>query len=268
MSRKKDLERRKPPRLRGTAALARFQGDGGSGGTQGLVPTPDTGDADKFLKGDGTWTSVSEFATPLTTRGDLIFRNSGGSDDRLALGTANQVLSSDGSDPTWSTPTMRVLATGSASGAAGIDVPLDASGYSSYTIFKLYIREGTVATDNVQMWVRLSDDGGATFEADVADYTWFDFEGGGSAATDSEIILSGGIGNAAGEGFNVELTIYNPAAAARTRIVASGMRMNTSGVAVVMCSCGSTLVSAASTDIRVLASSGNISGNWTLVGIQ
>lgn len=33
--------------------------DGSSAGTAGLVPAPTTTDIDKFLKGDGTWTSVS-----------------------------------------------------------------------------------------------------------------------------------------------------------------------------------------------------------------
>lgn len=33
--------------------------DGTSSGTSGLVPAPTTTDIDKFLKGDGTWTSVS-----------------------------------------------------------------------------------------------------------------------------------------------------------------------------------------------------------------
>lgn len=38
-----------------TAILNAFVGDSGAGGTKGLVPAPTTGDATKFLKGDGTW---------------------------------------------------------------------------------------------------------------------------------------------------------------------------------------------------------------------
>lgn len=41
-----------------TADLPAFVGDSGSGGTKGLVPAPASGDAAKFLKGDGTWTAV------------------------------------------------------------------------------------------------------------------------------------------------------------------------------------------------------------------
>lgn len=38
--------------------IANFVGDSGSGGTAGAVPAPATGDATKFLKGDGTWATV------------------------------------------------------------------------------------------------------------------------------------------------------------------------------------------------------------------
>ena len=41
-----------------TALLSAFAGDAGAGGTKGLVPAPITGDATKFLKGDGTWTAI------------------------------------------------------------------------------------------------------------------------------------------------------------------------------------------------------------------
>ena len=42
-----------------TATLINFVGDSGAGGTKGLVPAPTTGDATKYLKGDGTWATIS-----------------------------------------------------------------------------------------------------------------------------------------------------------------------------------------------------------------
>lgn len=57
-----------------TATLIDFVGDSGSGGTKGLVPAPTTGDATKFLKGDGTWDSipgggdVSKVGTPVNNQ--------------------------------------------------------------------------------------------------------------------------------------------------------------------------------------------------------
>lgn len=41
-----------------------FVGDSGSGGVRGLVPAPDSGDAGKYLKGDGTWASVAAGGMP------------------------------------------------------------------------------------------------------------------------------------------------------------------------------------------------------------
>lgn len=70
-----DYSHRTPTQV--TAALDAFVGDSGSGGTKGLVPAPTTGDATKYLKGDGTWASVSA--------GIAV----GGS---ITSGTANRVL--------------------------------------------------------------------------------------------------------------------------------------------------------------------------------
>jgi hypothetical protein len=42
-----------------TAILNPFVGDGGSGGAKGLVPAPATGDATKFLRGDGTFVAIA-----------------------------------------------------------------------------------------------------------------------------------------------------------------------------------------------------------------
>ncbi len=48
-----------------TALLVPMVGDSGSGGTKGLVPAPVTGDATKFLRGDGAWGSPA--AVPAAT---------------------------------------------------------------------------------------------------------------------------------------------------------------------------------------------------------
>lgn len=50
-----------------TATLDAMVGDSGAGGTKGLVPAPATGDATKFLKGDGTWGTPAGSGDALTT---------------------------------------------------------------------------------------------------------------------------------------------------------------------------------------------------------
>jgi len=41
-----------------TSILNNFVGDSGSGGTKGLVPAPVAGEANKFLRGNGTWATA------------------------------------------------------------------------------------------------------------------------------------------------------------------------------------------------------------------
>ena len=47
-----------------------------------------------------TWATVSQFTTPLTTRGDVLFRDASG-DQRLAKGTEGQFLKIGANDPVW-----------------------------------------------------------------------------------------------------------------------------------------------------------------------
>ena len=44
------------------------------------------------------------FADPMTTRGDIIYKDSSNTTTRLAVGTNGQVLTSDGTDISWETP--------------------------------------------------------------------------------------------------------------------------------------------------------------------
>jgi len=47
-----------------------------------------------------TWAAVSQYTTPLTTRGDILFRDASG-DQRLAKGTDGQYLKIGANDPVW-----------------------------------------------------------------------------------------------------------------------------------------------------------------------
>jgi hypothetical protein len=64
-----------------TAMLNAFVGDSGSGGTKGLVPAPAIGDSTKYLKGDGTWATVSSLPSQ--------------------TGNADKVLATDGTSTSW-----------------------------------------------------------------------------------------------------------------------------------------------------------------------
>jgi hypothetical protein len=82
------------------ARLPVFVGDSGSGGTKGAVPAPATGDATKFLKGDGTWATPASGGTP------------GGSDTQLQRNNAGAFggisgATSDGTNVTFSSGALR-----------------------------------------------------------------------------------------------------------------------------------------------------------------
>jgi len=58
--------------------------------------------ADSGAIGGWKWAATSSgFTDPMTTRGDIIFRNSSNTTTRLAAGTVGQVLTSDGTDIAW-----------------------------------------------------------------------------------------------------------------------------------------------------------------------
>ena len=60
----------------------------------------------KILTSDGTglasWTNPAGITLPWTTAGDFLYRNSSNVDDRLPVGTNEQIITSDGTVPFWS----------------------------------------------------------------------------------------------------------------------------------------------------------------------
>ena len=63
----------------------------------------DPSGTDKYLKYTSNgmeWVTVAQYTTPLTTRGDILFRDASG-DQRLAKGTAGQFLKIGANDPEW-----------------------------------------------------------------------------------------------------------------------------------------------------------------------
>lgn len=56
--------------------------------------------------------TIQMLVDPMTTRGDIIYRNSSNVTTRLGRGTVNQVLTSDGTDISWQTPASSLFSTG------------------------------------------------------------------------------------------------------------------------------------------------------------
>lgn len=72
--------------------------------------------ADSTKSGGMKWAIASSgFSDPMTTRGDIIYKNASNTTTRLPLGTNGQTLFSDGLDLVWSTPATSGDVTGPAS---------------------------------------------------------------------------------------------------------------------------------------------------------
>ena len=117
--------------------------------------------------------SASGFSDPMTTRGDIIVRASGGT-DRLALGTNGQVLTSDGTDAGWATPSgggggaLVLLEQHTASASATLDfTSCISSTYDDYLVEGLSL---VPATNAVNFTMQVSTDGGSTWASTT--YNW------------------------------------------------------------------------------------------------
>jgi hypothetical protein len=74
-------------------------------GTPGRLPLGTSGQVLTVVSGNVQWAnSPSGFADPMTTAGDMIFRNGSNVTTRLPVGTNGQVLTVVGGLPTWQTP--------------------------------------------------------------------------------------------------------------------------------------------------------------------
>lgn len=110
-----------------------------------------------LIRCDGTeWSAIAQSATsPITTRGDIIRGDSSGDPERLPLGSAGEVLRSDGSDAAWAKQTVIDTEQATTSGTA-----------FSFTGVPAWARRVTIFFDGVSLTgtddilVQIGDSGG------------------------------------------------------------------------------------------------------------
>ena len=119
-----------------------------------ITGTPSVGQSPVATSGTAaTWqTPASGFADPMTTRGDLIFRNASNVTARLARGTATQVLTSDGTDISWSTPSGG--GGWATTGATALTGAVDIQGTTTNTIKYSFPSLGTTLIDGAGLWLQ------------------------------------------------------------------------------------------------------------------
>ena len=99
----------------------------------------------------GFRTAISAQEDVITTRGDLIRGSTGAVAERLAVGSANQYLRSDGTDPSWSAIGSTDLPTATTTAQGAVELATDAE-------FQTGTSTGTVVTpSNVQNSLGFSD---------------------------------------------------------------------------------------------------------------
>lgn len=172
--------------------------------------------------------------------------------------------------------TRRLLATKTASASATLD--FTEFNNATYRRYEFELENVKPATDGASLSVRMSSDGGASYDAGASDYDYVGsgaFMGGstsGSAASATSIILNGGSlpGNAAGEfGFSGSLNLYNAASSSNwSRVVATLSFDNQAGNVVSYVAAGRRLAAQDTDALRFLFSSGNIaSGTIRMFGV-
>jgi hypothetical protein len=200
------------------------------------------------------------------------------------VGTSGQFLTSNGAGalPTFQTATpsgLVLIQAQTPSSVAALDFTTGIN--STYEVYKL-IGWLQPATDDVELWLRISDDGGSTFEADAADYRYRgtgNNDGGTNAAlvsasdtafdiTSSDAAFA--VGNAAAASIRCEITVTNPDSATLKKVISSQAAwVDPSGRAIGAFKDCIVTATAAINGLRLLFESGDIAaGHVALYGLR
>lgn len=219
-----------------------------------------------------------------SNRGDLIRR--GASDwETLNVGASGQVLQSDGTDPVWAeatAPGLVLLTSGAISSPqATLDIVLTT--FSAYRALKFVLSSFVPATDDVELWMRFSTDGGANYDATGYAWIWTGNRDGsatpiGEVDNDgTEIVVAGrgptasqAVSNVAAEGgADAEITLHGFADAGRYSRVRFSSAWTSADAQLIAAHGAGMRETAQNTDaVRFLFETGDIaSGNWAVYGL-
>ena len=218
--------------------------------------------------------NLTAIAGITVTRGGLITKD-GSAIKNLAIGSSGQVLTSDGTDAAWATPSsgMTFLSSVDLASDATADFSLTA-GYDAY-VFALQnvVHDQTALA--YEFWIRTSTDGGSTFDSTATNYVGTAYNVTGTTVTGvnpgtTEIALTGAVGADTGEdGISGTVKVFGPHLAKKTHIHAELTYQSGTGSLVFQIT-GAYRNSSADVDaIRFLFQAGNLaSGTITLWGMK
>lgn len=160
-----------------------------------------------------------------------------------------------------------------AAASANIDIALD--DFTGYRNFMIVFENVRPATDGAELFLRVSTDGGTTFDAAASNYEW-NYLGlaaavGVSTGTnaDTEIQIAEAMGNVDGEGMSGHLWIFDPhTTTSFTNFTWHVGYFNSASNTTVLTGQGRRHAAQDTTDVRFLMDAGNItSGRFILYGI-
>ena len=237
---------------------------------------------------DCTIGEVLDFITSASAGNIIVRTTATGVYNMIVPGTAGQVLTSNGLQtlPTFQaqasvvTPSAVLLASATITAtASNITIPI--TSYLGYRAYEIQITKLVPVTDDVELWMRFSTDGGATFiTSTVYSYAGIGIRDASTAlqfvqsAANSRIVVAGAptgtlaISNVTAEGgVSTNIKIFSPGDASFTGCKSLGTYYSATGETIANDISGM-LEQAQDTDaFQILFESGNIiSGYWALYG--
>jgi hypothetical protein len=210
------------------------------------------------LTHNGTSLILPGAANITTAAGDTaLFESEGGGNWRCLYyqrATGQAVVAPAGS---WVT-----FQSGTISNQAAVDI----LGFpSSAKVVEIYMDSISPVTDAQNLRLRTSTDGGSTFDSGATDYRFTHLRStvggsiveGGSAGT-TDIVLSSGVGNAAGESVSGTVTFYDPGVVQRISMIYQVDGVDNNGAGFTVSGGGQRRANADVDAIRLFFASGNL----------
>lgn len=234
-------------------------------------------DGNDFEIGTGTYTSSGTTLSRDTVTLSKISGTAGTSKISLS-GSATVFITIKAADVQPSSAIGRILLnSGTVSSAATLDIVL--TSYTAYRRVILVLDSWVPATDDVQLLLRFSTDGGSSYNSGASDYMYIGTSANANgtvtnwnsvaASSISLVNTTAGrkISSDAGGSANFEITIPNRLTALKTQAYWIGSYNDTQPWPDYTYGCGHRSTAQDTDAIRLLMSSGNISsGNWALYG--
>lgn len=166
----------------------------------------------QLVTGSNTPTLTFDQTSPTTTEGDIIYYTAG-ANTRLGIGSLNQRLTSNGTDPIWDYSTATYLGSFPISNQGTIDIAPLSTNYAHFRIIMRMIPQ----TDARALQLLFSTDGGSTYDNGAGNYGWINTETRDTPATnpagsasDTVIQLARTIGNGSNEGLFLDMMVFSP----------------------------------------------------------